>query len=59
MIRIEGIPVVAARLAATLESAKSIQASRAVRQHRMQPSQRVKAPTTVRVRPLASPPVAA
>ena len=59
MIRLEGIPIVAARLAATIKSAKSIQASRPVRQHRMRPSQEPKSRTTVRVRPLVSAPVAA
>jgi hypothetical protein len=59
MIRIEGIPIVAARLAAAIKSAKSIQASRPVRQHRIRSSQGPKASTTVRVRRLASAPVAA
>ena len=49
MIRIEGIPIVAARIAATLKSPKSIEASCPVREHSMRPSQGPKAPTTVRV----------
>jgi hypothetical protein len=50
MIRIQEIPI---------KSAKSIQASRPVRQHRIRPSQGPKSATTIRVRPLASAPVAA
>jgi hypothetical protein len=38
MIRIEGIPVVAARLAAALKSPKTVENSARFRQQRMRPS---------------------
>ena len=46
MIRIEGIPIVAARLAVMLKSTKAIEPSRPIRPHRQRP----RASTTVRAR---------
>jgi hypothetical protein len=50
MIRIEGIPIVAARLAATLKSTKAIEPSRPVSRHRTQEKQSPIASKTVRAR---------
>ena len=50
MIRIEGIPIVAARLAVMLKSTKAIESSRPVRPHRTQERQFPTASTTLRAR---------
>jgi len=50
MIRIEGIPIVAARLAATIESTKAKEPSRPVGRHRTQEKQSPIASKTVRAR---------
>jgi hypothetical protein len=50
MIRIEGIPIVAARLAVMLKFTKAIEPSRPVRPHRTRDSQFPIASTTVRTR---------
>ncbi len=50
MIRIEGIPIVAARLAVMLKSTKAIEPLRPVRPHRTQERQVPMASTTVRPR---------
>ncbi len=44
MIRIEGIPIVAARLAAALKSTKAIETLQRVRQRRTQPKSRDRRP---------------
>jgi hypothetical protein len=50
MIRIEGIPIVAARLAVMLKSKEGTEPSRPVRPHRTQEKQLPRASTTVRAR---------
>lgn len=50
MIRIEGIPIVAARLAATLKPTKATEPSRPVSRHRTQEKQSPIASKTVRAR---------
>ena len=50
MIRIEGIPVVAARLAAELKSTKTVENSTRFRQQRMRPSLSPSPATTVPAR---------
>ena len=50
MIRIEGIPIVAARLAAMLKSTNAIEPSRPVRPHRAQERQFPKASAAARAR---------
>ena len=50
MIRIEGIPVVAARLAAELKSTKTVENSTRFRQPRMRPSLSLSPPTSVPAR---------
>ena len=50
MIRIEGIPIVAARVAVMLKSTNAIEASRPDRSHRMQERQFPKASATARAR---------
>ena len=50
MIRIEGIPVVAARLVAELKSTKTVENSTRFRQHRMRPSLSPSPSTTVPAR---------
>jgi len=50
MIRIEGIPIVAARLAATLKPTTATEPSRPVSRHRMQEKQSPTASKTIRAR---------
>ncbi len=55
MIRIEGIPVVAARLAAALKSPKTVENSARFRQQRMRPSLSPGPSTTVPAAPARLP----
>jgi hypothetical protein len=50
MIRIEGIPIVAARIAAELKSTKTVENSTRFRQQRMRPSSSPGRSTTVQAR---------
>jgi hypothetical protein len=50
MIRIEGIPVVAARLAAELKSTKTVENPTRFRRQQIRPSQSPSPATTVRAR---------